>query len=267
MMKHALSTMRGRVVVDPRRWYFLYNKIRRLEIMTRYPSVAASPYPWPINGWIEPARAAILIIDMQADFCAPGGYMDSMGFDTTPLRAPIKPIGNVLEAARAAGLMVIHTRQGYRADHADFPEFRRVRNRYRGAAPGQDGPSLVRGTPGWEIIDELAPAPGEAIVDKRANGAFHGTDLADLLMARGISQLAFCGNTIDVCVHTTLRDANDRGFECLLLADCCGCVDPALHAAAVEMVTIEDGVFGCSATSVDFVAAFGGQHRPARSPG
>lgn len=223
--------------------------------MTLYPAVASNPYPWPISDGLVPARTAVLVIDMQADFCAPGGYMDKMGFDTTPLRAPIKPIRNVLAAARAAGLLVIHTRQGYRADHADYPEFRRARNRYRGAKAGADGPSLVRGTPGWEIIQELAPAPGEPIVDKRANGAFHGTDLSDLLMARGIRHLAFCGNTIDVCVHTTLRDANDRGYECLLLTDCCGCVDPALHAAAVKMVTIEDGVFGCVANAEAFVGA------------
>ena len=226
--------------------------------MTDHAAVNAHPYPWPVGGRLKPARAAVLVIDMQADFCAPGGYMDRMGFDTTPLRAPIEPIQSVLAVAREAGLLVIHTRQGYRADHADYPAFRRARNRHRGAAPGQDGPSLIRNTPGWEIIDALAPAPGEPIVDKRANGAFHGTDLADLLMARGIRQLAFCGNTIDVCVHTTLRDANDRGYECLLLSDCCGCVDPALHAAAVEMVTIEDGVFGCVANAEDFVAAFGG---------
>jgi len=226
--------------------------------MTDIPAVVATPYPWPISGVIDPARTAVLVIDMQADFCAPGGYMDRMEFDTTPLRAPIEPIQRVLAAARAAEVTVIHTRQGYRADHADHPQYKKARNRYHGAALGADGPSLVRGTPGWEIIKELAPAPGEPIVDKRANGAFHGTDLADLLMTRDIRHLAFCGNTIDVCVHTTLRDANDRGFECLLLSDCCGCVDPELHAAAVRMVTIEDGVFGCVATSKNFVAAFAG---------
>jgi biuret amidohydrolase len=219
-------------------------------------AVIADPYPWPISGALDPARAALLVIDMQADFCAPGGYMANLGFDVTPLRAPIEPIQRALVAARKAGMLVIHTRQAYRADHADFPDFRRARNRYRGAASGQDGPSLVRGTPGWEIIEELTPAPGEPVVDKRANGAFHGTDLADLLMARGIEQLAFCGNTIDVCVHTTLRDANDRGFECLLLSDCCGCVDPALHEASVRMVKIEGGVFGCVASADDFVTAF-----------
>jgi nicotinamidase-related amidase len=221
-------------------------------------AVAAEPFPWPISGTIDPARTAVLVIDMQADFCAPGGYMDRMGFDTTPLRAPIKPIQAVLAVARAAGLLVVHTRQGYRADQADQPEFRKARNRYRGALRGADGASLIRGTSGWQIIPELTPAPGEPVVDKRANGAFHGTDLGDLLTVRDIRHLAFCGNTIDVCVHTTLRDANDRGYECLLLSDCCGCVDPDLHAAAVRMVTIEDGVFGCVATSSDFVAAFTG---------
>jgi nicotinamidase-related amidase len=124
-----------------------------------------------------------------------------------------------------------------------------------GAQPGADGPALVRGTAGWQIIPELAPEPGEPIIDKRANGAFHGTDLADVLAAGRIEHLAICGNTIDVCVHTTLRDANDRGYECLLLSDCCGAVDPAMHAAAVAMVKIEGGVFGCVAEADDLVAA------------
>jgi biuret amidohydrolase len=225
--------------------------------MREISAIAADPFPWPITGHLNPARAAVMVIDMQTDFCAVGGYLDSLGYDIAPLRAPIEPIHSVVQAARAAGVLVIHTRQGHRSDHADFPEFRRARNRYQGAAAGQDGPSLVRGTPGWEIIEELAPLPGEPVIDKRANGAFHGTDLSDVLIAQGIEQLAFCGNTIDVCVHTTLRDANDRGFECLLLSDCCGCVAPALHAASVEMVKIEGGVFGCVATAAQFVAAFG----------
>lgn len=223
--------------------------------MTLYDPVAGDPYPWPIEHGLDPALAAVLVIDMQADFCAPDGYMGNLGFDTTPLRAPIEPIRRVLGAARAARVMVIHTRQGYRPDLADFPPHRRARNRYMGAAAGADGPSLRRDTPGWQIIPELTPEPGEPIIDKRANGAFHGTDLADVLVARRIEYLAFCGNTIDVCVHTTLRDANDRGFQCLLLSDCCGAVDPAIHAASVNMVKIENGVFGCVATADDFAAA------------
>ena len=136
-----------------------------------------------------------------------------------------------------------------------FSPFRRARKRFQGAKPGADGPPLRRGSPGWNIISELAPVDGEPVVDKRANGAFPGTDLAYILRARSIEYLAFCGNTIDVCVHTTLRDANDRGFECLLLSDCCGCVDPDLHKACVDMVKVEGGVFGCVANAATFVSA------------
>jgi nicotinamidase-related amidase len=195
---------------------------------------------------------------MQLDFCDERGYIGQMGYDVGPLRKPIEPTRKALAAARKAGLHVLHTRQGYRADLADYPVKLRTRGEHRGAMPGDPGPLgriLLRGEPGWQIIPELAPADGEPVIDKTANGAFYGTDLDVVLRAQGIENIAFCGNTIDVCVHTTLRDANDRGYQCVLLADCCGAVTKKLHDAAVEMIKVEGGVFGSVATSDEFVAA------------
>lgn len=224
------------------------------------PQVSADPYPFPSNGELELARTALMVIDMQADFCSPGGYLDASGYDVAPLRAPIEPLARVIEAAHAAGIRVVHTRQGYRADLADFAGARAERARARGSLVGQPGPLgriLVRGEPGWQIVPELAPSDGDIVVDKTANGAFYGTDLDPVLRVQGIDHLIFGGNTIDVCVHTTLREANDRGYDCLLLADCCGAVSPELHRAAVEMVKVEGGVFGCVATSADLLASLG----------
>ncbi len=229
--------------------------------MTSFGTVPADPYAWPDTTDGAAANSALIIIDMQLDFCDARGYIGQMGYDVAPLRAPIEPARRALAAARKAGLHVFHTRQGYRADLADLPVKKRRRTEHRGAVPRDPGPLgriLMRGEPGWQIIPELAPEDGEPIVDKTANGAFYGTDLDAVLRAQRIENLAFCGNTIDVCVHTTLREANDRGYECLLLADCCGAVSPTLHAAAVEMVKVEGGIFGSVATSDEFVAAVSG---------
>lgn len=228
--------------------------------MTDFISVPADPYPWPDTEDGAAANSALIIIDMQLDFCDARGYIGQMGYDVAPLRAPIGPAQRALAAARQAGLHVFHTRQGYRADLADLPVKKRRRTQQRGAAPGDPGPLgriLMRGEPGWQIIPELAPVDGEPVIDKTANGAFYGTDLDAVLRAQGVENIAFAGNTIDVCVHTTLREATDRGFECLLLSDCCGAVSPSLHAAAVEMVKVEGGIFGSVATSDAFVAALG----------
>jgi len=224
--------------------------------MTAFGSISADPYPWPVTGDGSAENSALIIIDMQLDFCDARGYIGQMGYDVTPLRAPIEPIGQALAAARRAGLHVIHTRQGYRADLADYPRKRFARSQHRGAMPGDPGPLgriLLRGEPGWQIVPELQPAKGEPVIDKTANGAFYGTDLDAVLRAQAIENIAFCGNTIDVCVHTTLREANDRGYQCLLLADCCGAVTKELHDAAVEMVKVEGGVFGSVAMANEFV--------------
>lgn len=228
--------------------------------------IAATPRPFPHAG-LAAARVALIVIDMQRDFLEPNGYLAAMGYDLAGVRSAVAPTRQLLDAARAVGLTIIHTRQGYRPDLAEVPPHKRARIAAGTSAIGKPGPLgrfLIRDEPGFEIIPELAPQAGEFVIDKTANSAFWGTDLAAILSAQGIDSLILAGVTTDVCVHCTLREANDRGFECLLASDACGSGDPAAHRAALHMVTVEDGVFGALAEVGAIIAALSQLPAPAR---
>ena len=210
-------------------------------------TVEAEPYAFGF----DPATTALVIIDMQRDFVEPGGFGETLGNDVSHLQAVVPPLQKVLAAVREAGMTVIHTREGHVPDLSDCPpaKLNRGEPSLRIGAPGPKGRILIRGEYGHDIIDDLAPLPGEPVIDKPGKGAFYATNLDLVLRTHAITHVILTGITTDVCVHTTMREANDRGYECLILSDCTGATDPANHAAALHMVTMQGGVFGAVATS------------------
>lgn len=215
--------------------------------------IPAQPYPFDC----DLARTALIVIDMQRDFLEPGGFGELLGNDVGQLARTISPTRRLLEAARAAQLLIVHTREGHRPDLRDCPPTKRARGRLT-TGIGDEGPNgriLVRGQRGHAIIDELAPAPGEVVVDKPGKGAFYATGLQELLHDHGVTSLLVAGVTTEVCVHTTVREANDRAFECLVLEDCVGSYSPELHDAGMAMICAQGGIFGWVGSSPDVLSA------------
>src|SRR5271165_161955 len=215
--------------------------------------IEAEPYQFDL----EPAQAALVIIDMQRDFLEPGGFGALLGNDVSLLRRTIMPTQGLLQTARAAGITVIHTREGHRPDLSCLPPAKKARGRLRIGIgdPGPMGRILVRGEPGHDIIPELYPLPGEPVVDKPGKGAFHATDLDAMLKNRGITQLIVCGVTTEVCVNTTVREANDRGYECVVVEDCVGSYFPEFQEMGLRMIKAQGGIFGWVASSEAVIAA------------
>ena len=215
--------------------------------------VSAEPYPFTF----DPAHVALLCIDFQRDFVEPGGFGESLGNDVSLLRSTIEPTRRVLDAARRNGWMVVHTREGHRPDLSDLFPAKRDRGRPT-LRIGDDGPMgrlLVRGSQGHDIVPELAPAPGEVVLDKPGKGSFYATDLETILRARAITHLVVTGVTTEVCVQSTVREANDRGFECLVLADCTGSYFPQFYESALAMFKAQGGIVGWVGSSADLLNA------------
>ena len=211
--------------------------------------------PSPLS--FDASSTALVIIDMQRDFLEPGGFGESLGNDVSLLAAAVPPTKAVLDAARAVGLLVVHTREGHRPDLSDAPPAKLERGEptARIGQPGPMGRILVRGEPGHDIIPELKPLDGEPVIDKPGKGAFYATELADVLAARHIATLLVCGVTTEVCVHTTVREANDRGYRCVVIADACGSYSPEFHIAGLAMIKAQGGIFGWVSDSGSVIAA------------
>jgi len=218
------------------------------------PAFNAEPYP--LN--FEAASTAVVMIDMQRDFMEPGGFGESLGNDVSPMRAAVEPARRVLEAARNAGIYVIHTREGHRPDLSDLPaaKYNRGNNDVRIGDEGPMGRVLVRGAKGHDIIPEVYPIEGEPVIDKPGKGAFWATDLHGILQNRGIKTLVVCGVTLEVCVHTTVREANDRGYDALVVADATASYFPEFYRVGLEMIKAQGGIFGWVGDSDEVVRQF-----------
>lgn len=223
--------------------------------------IPAQPYPLAVDF----ARTALVIIDMQRDFLEPGGFGAALGNDVSLLMATVGPCLRILTGARETGLLVIHTREGHRPDLSDAPPAKVSRGTpdKRIGAPGPMGRILIRGEAGHDIIPELAPLPDEPVIDKPGKGAFYQTDLELMLRNNGIETLLVCGVTTEVCVHTTIREANDRGYRCIALADACGSYFPEFHEVGLRMIAAQGGIFGWVSTTGDVLAALAAQERAA----
>ena len=218
-------------------------------------SVIIDSKPTPIN--IDPQKTAALIIDMQRDFLEPGGFGESLGNDVSKLRVAIQPCQALLSGLRKKGMLIIHTREGHRPDLSDAPpaKLHRGSPKSRIGEAGPMGRILVRGEPGHDIIKELYPLPDEPVIDKPGKGAFYATDLGPILIAQGIDTLLVCGVTTEVCVHTTVREANDRGYRCIVLSDCTASYFPEFHEVGLRMVAAQGGIFGWVSNSTTVLSA------------
>ena len=206
---------------------------------------------------IDVDRTAVVMIDMQRDFLEPGGFGETLGNDVSLLAAAIQPCAALLEMARARHMLIVHTREGHRPDLSDAPRAKVERGapNLRIGAMGPLGRILVRGEPGQDIIEELYPQAGEPVIDKPGKGAFYATDLHAILNYRGIDALIVCGVTTEVCVHTTVREANDRGFRCIVPSDCCGSYFPEFHEVGLRMIAAQGGIFGWVSDSASILRA------------
>jgi biuret amidohydrolase len=223
-------------------------------------SVNAKPYPFEL----QPSHCALVIIDMQRDFLEAGGFGDALGNDVSLLRRTIEPNKHLLHAARTAGMLVIHTREGHRPDLSDLPPTKKCRGNHP-TTIGDAGPMgriLVRGESGHDIISELYPIAGEPIIDKPGKGAFYATELEAILRHREIKQLLVCGVTTEVCVNTTVREANDRGFDCLVVEDCVGSYFPEFQEMGLKMIVAQGGIFGWVGNSDDIIEVLRSADQP-----
>jgi nicotinamidase-related amidase len=221
--------------------------------MNQAVEVTAEPSPFAIIG----GKTALIVIDMQRDFLLPGGFGESLGNDVAQLQTVVAPLATLIAAARSAGIMVVHTREGHCPDLSDCPpaKLKRGAPSKRIGDPGRYGRILIRGEYGHDIVDELAPTEGEVVIDKPGKGAFYATNLQEVLDSAGITQLLITGVTTEVCVHTTTREANDRGYECLVVSDCVGSYFPEFQRVGLEMVKAQGGIFGWVADTAAIVPA------------